>query len=64
MDLKWFGLGAGGLLTPPIKVFNFNGVGLEATTVLMVCFGLNFGFDGCLLEVWVVNTNRGWLIGL
>ena len=54
----------GGLLTPPIKVFNFNGVGLEATTVLLDSFGLNFGFDGCLLEVWVVNTNRGWLIGL
>ena len=58
VDLKRFGLGAGGLLTLPIKVFNFNGVGLEATTVLMDSFGLNVGFDGCLLAVWVVNTNR------
>ena len=57
MDLKWFGLGAGGLLTPPIKVFNFNGVRLEATTVLMDSFGLIIGFDGCLFTICVCKYN-------
>ena len=47
----WLLLRNGGLLTLPIKVFNFNGVGLEVTTVHMDSFGLVMGFDGCLLEV-------------
>ena len=64
VDLKRFGLGAGGLLTLPIKVFNFNGVGLWSTTLLMGSFGLVTGIDAVYLRFMVVNTNRAWLIGL
>ena len=61
VDLKRFGLGAGGLLTLPIKVFNFNGVGMEATTVLMGSFGLVMGFDGYLYAVYGCKYKK-WLI--
>ena len=47
----------GGLLTPPIKVFNFNGVGLEATTVLLDSSVLVIGFDGCLFTIFVCKYN-------
>ncbi len=52
VDLKRLGLGEGGLLTLPIKVFNFNGVGLWMTTVLMGSFGLVMGFDVSLYAVY------------
>ena len=61
VDLKRFGLGAGGLLTLPIKVFNFNGVVLEATTVLMGSFGLVIGFDGCLYEIYGCKYKK-WMV--
>ena len=57
MDLKRFGLGAGGLLTLPMKVFNFNGVRFGSTTLLMGSFGLVIGFDGCLWEVFAYKYN-------
>ncbi len=55
----------GGLLTLPIKVFNFHGVGLGATTTLLMdSFELVTGIDAVYLWFMVVNTNSERLVSL
>ena len=44
VDLKRLGLGEGGLLTLPIKVFNFNGVGLRADNGTFELFWVGYRF--------------------
>jgi hypothetical protein len=60
VNLKRLGLGAGGLLTLPIKVFNFNGDGLVPATLryIWAFWGWLWALMGIYLRFMVVNTKR------